>query len=276
MNRRATAGFTLIELLVVIAIIAILACMLFPALSRSKTKAQGIICMNHGRQLTVAWMMYADDNAGKVPDNMTGGNPRGWVDGYLDFDPSNPDNTSIETLLSGQLGRYTKNPAIYKCPADRSVVQVTRGRNQGTFPRVRSVSMNSYIGWNPDRDIFGSILGDNPAFRKFYKLSDIRTPAMLWVFLDEREDSINDGWFAVSMNGYPDQPAAYMFRDFPASYHNGAAGFAFADGHSEIHKWLDPRTMPPIVKGQSVMRGIASPNNKDIPWLQERTTVPVN
>ena len=99
---------------------------------------------------------------------------------------------------------------------------------------------------------------------------------MLFVLLDEREDCINDGWFAVSMNGYPDQAANYYIRDFPASYHNNAAGFSFADGHSEVHKWLDGRTMPPIVKGQSTMRGVASPNNRDLPWLMDRTSVPLN
>ncbi len=276
-RRGCGAGaFTLIELLVVIAIIAILAGMLLPALSKAKTKAQGIKCLANGRQLMLAWTMYADDNFGKVADNMTGGQPRGWVHGFLDFDPDNPDNTSIDNLLKAQLGPYTKNPDLYKCPADRSVVTITRGRNTGTFPRVRSVSMNCYIGWNPDRDTLGSIIGDNPAFRKFFKMSDIRRPSMLFVLLDEREDCINDGWFAVSMNGYPDQAANYYIRDFPASYHNNAAGFSFADGHSEVHKWLDGRTMPPIVKGQSTMRGVASPNNRDLPWLMDRTSVPLN
>lgn len=273
---RRCAGFTLIELLVVIAVIAILAGMLLPALAKAKTKAQGIQCMGNGRQLILAWLMYPDDNEGKVPDNMTGRANESWVKGWLDFDPNNSDNISVDTLLSGQLGPYTKNHSIYKCPADRSIVQVTRGRNIGTYPRVRSVSMNCYVGYNRDRDAIDQLFGDNPNYRKFFKLSDIASSASLWIILDEREDSINDGWFAVSMNGHPNQPQSYMFRDYPASYHNGAGGFAFADGHSEIRKWLDPRTKPPIVKGGLIPLGQASPNNRDISWLQDRTTVPLN
>jgi prepilin-type processing-associated H-X9-DG protein len=102
-------------------------------------------------------------------------------------------------------------------------------------------------------------------------------PTDIWVILDEREDSINDGWFAVSMNGTPTpggtaDPAAYMIIDFPASYHSGAAGFSFADGHSEIHKWRDPRTMPALRRGQDLGLRVSSPNNPDVAWFHQHTT----
>ena len=94
--------------------------------------------------------------------------------------------------------------------------------------------------------------------------------------MDEREDSINDGWFAVDMNGYhPTSPQSsqYGLADFPASYHNGAGSISFADGHSEIHKWQDSRTNPPLKKGNNLsMDTIPMPGNPDIRWLQERTT----
>jgi len=90
--------------------------------------------------------------------------------------------------------------------------------------------------------------------------------------LDEREDSINDGEFCVSMAGYPDRPQLFYIVDYPAGYHNRAGGFSFADGHSEIRKWVDNRTIPKLKTGQLLDLNVASPNNKDVVWMQERST----
>jgi prepilin-type N-terminal cleavage/methylation domain-containing protein/prepilin-type processing-associated H-X9-DG protein len=272
--RSPTGGFTLIELLVVIGIIAILAAMLLPALSKAKEKAHNIYCVNNSRQLMLAWIMYPDDHEGYVPDNMTGPNAVGWVNGWLNFDGANRDNFDVSTLLDAQLGPYVNSVDVYKCPADKSVVEISRGRNQGVHPRIRSYSMNLYIGKNPDRRGPGTwSVGDNPDFLKYLKITDFKNPVDRFVLLDEREDGINDGWFAVSMDGYPDRPTNYRFRDFPASYHNQAAGFSFADGHAEIQRWVDSRTMPPLQRGTYLPLGISSPNNQDIAWMQERTTI---
>ena len=98
-------------------------------------------------------------------------------------------------------------------------------------------------------------------------------PSQLWVFIDEREDSINDGYFVVRMEGYdPRTASAFMIGNYPASYHAGSGGLSFADGHSEIHKWRDPRTMPQLRKGQLLPIQIASPNNLDMEWLMERAS----
>jgi len=278
-SRRPAAGFTLIELLVVIAIIAILDGMLLPALSRAKAKATGIMCMNNTKQLMLAWQMYSDDSKGRLPFAYAQeGNPNhpnykyAWVHGLLDFNNGNRDNWDVtNTLMVGAIWPYTGNSAaIYKCPADKSTVRPTSGPFAGrSISRPRSVSMSSWVGGNEGvHTWFGG-----PEWRMYLQQSDFVDPgpAMTWVLLDEREDSINDGFWVTWMPGYPN-PASTVMVDYPASYHNNAAGFAFADGHSEIKKWTDPRTTPVLRKGQGLQLNVPQPNNRDILWIQDRTT----
>jgi prepilin-type N-terminal cleavage/methylation domain-containing protein/prepilin-type processing-associated H-X9-DG protein len=255
---RARRGFTLIELLVVIAIIAILAAMLLPALARAKQKTQGVYCMNNTRQLMLANHMYQGDNRDNFPMAMHGGyTPTGpndpnrpWVTGWLDWTTST-QNTNLQYLLEPQYAVlasfFGRAKNIYKCPADNYASAPQRAL--GWESRVRSVSGDIYVGrgnaWADGS--WGGPSGPNNLgiYKGAAKAGDLTTPgpAQSWVYMDEHPDSINDaGAFAPNnANNIPDAPA---------TYHGGAAGFSFADGHSEIHKWRG-RTMTKDLKGVS-------------------------
>jgi prepilin-type N-terminal cleavage/methylation domain-containing protein/prepilin-type processing-associated H-X9-DG protein len=265
-------GFTLMELLVVITIIAILAALLLPALSKAKQSAQKSVCQNHLRQLQLAWTMYADDHNQELPRNAAGldagktiRNP-GWVAGtmWLDCDAGQDltESTNTDLLVGekyaafGSIGGYVKNAAIYHCPADRSTVNFLGA----VRPRVRSMSMNGYMG--------GSV--QEPGFRECTKMQDITAPGPsdAWVFMDERPDSINDGLFAI------DAGAEYAIVDYPSSYHNGGSCLTFADGHVDYHKWVEPTTNPPLVPGQRLPSGSKPTlsHDRDLEWLVAHTT----
>jgi prepilin-type N-terminal cleavage/methylation domain-containing protein len=282
MNRKSKSlsarrsGFTLIELLVVIAVIAILLSLLMPTLAKGKARASGARCLSNNRQMMLAWQMYTDENDGKLLfASEDSNNPQTravtWVTGNLDFSPSNRSNWDVEEdVKKSPLWPYCQSTEIWKCPADTSGVRV----HERFYPRVRSLAMSLWVGGFGGK--VAGFYGNN--FRIYRNLSDVVDPgpARTWLFMDQREDSINMGNFVSVMHGWPDRPQDMRFiEDFPASYHHRAGGLSFFDGHAEIHRWVDPRTMPPLRKGANALylRGLVpSPNNPDIRWLQERAT----
>jgi prepilin-type N-terminal cleavage/methylation domain-containing protein/prepilin-type processing-associated H-X9-DG protein len=256
-------GFTLIELLVVIAIIAILAAMLLPTLAKTKTKAQGIMCLNNTKQLTLAWRLYSDDSSDKLlgcQDNMIG-RPN-WISGWLDFSSSAVNWDINNDVTKSPMWVYCgKSPSIFKCPADLAVVQV----GQKKLPRVRSNSMSQVFGngdWLPSGN-----------WRTYDKASTIVLPVKTFLLVDEHPDSINDAAFATKSDN-ADKPGGAQIIDFPASYHNGACGFSFCDGHSEIHKWIGSKIKAPAHYNASLQLNVSAGDSwQDVWWMAQNATV---
>jgi prepilin-type N-terminal cleavage/methylation domain-containing protein/prepilin-type processing-associated H-X9-DG protein len=252
------AGFTLIELLVVIAIIAILAAMLLPALSSSKAKAQGVMCLNHAKQLTLAWLIYTDDHDDHFVNNHgrdeTKATRQTWANNVQDWGASD-DNTNLIYLSQTKLSPYlNQSTAVFKCPSDKSVAE--------NGPRIRSMAMNAMVG---DTGVLTNRF--NPEYKQFQKSADLNAPATTFVFIDEHPDTINDGFFVNTLDDY-------KWGNLPGSYHNGAASLSFADGHTELHRWVvggETGTIRPARKGGVGGTFDAVPRT-DFQWLKDRTS----
>lgn len=270
----ARSGFTLIELLAVIAIIGILAGMLSVSIVKARNKAQGVLCSNNLRQLGLAWQMYAHDSNDRLVYNFGGDSERGilftnfqdnWVGNLMTWE-LDPGNTNAAFLATAKLTPFTDgHPELYRCPSDRTVSDVQRGA--GWRSRVRSISMNAMVGY-AGQAMYGRTNRNNPEFVQFLKLSDMTHPARIFVLLDEHPDSINDGYFL-------NRGDELEWVDLPASYHDGAGSFLFADGHTEIHRWLQSSTKrPPRPDAAPLPFAVSGLEVSDLNWLLSRMSVP--
>jgi prepilin-type N-terminal cleavage/methylation domain-containing protein/prepilin-type processing-associated H-X9-DG protein len=236
-HRRA---LTLVELLVVVAIIALLAAMLLPALSSAKANTKLVACGSNLRQLEIAFQSYAADNGGYLTQNVplagefnsstiaTSLATNAWV--YGDMKELN-EATNAVLVKSGEVYPYTPQTGAYHCPADSVLA--------GGWPRVRSYSMNSWIG-STDMELAQEL---NP-YRIFLKDSDLAAgmPASIWVHVDEHTASLNDGWFEVTMDD------STPFIKLPATRHQNAYNLNFADGHVEVYHLRTAVTQIPEIQ----------------------------
>ena len=257
-------GFTAIELIAIIAVLGLLASVMVTSFAGTRGGVAAVQCRNNHRQLVAGWRMYTDDNHGTLVYNSDGTQAglmaanAAWVAGWLDF-TSSSQNTNTAMLVdhtlypyAAYLGPYVKDPALFKCPADRAEVRF----GGKSVLRVRSVSLNNYLGVNTRS-------WNGLPNSTFANLSQIKSPMDMFVVLDERADSINDGLF------WTDASTRWQIIDYPGAYHNGAGSFSFADGHVETHRWNDRRTDPILSPGQLLPLNQNLPNDLDILWLQQ-------
>jgi len=281
-NWSAASAFTLIELLVVIAIIAILAALLLPALAKAKAKGQGIVCLSNTKQLALAWLAYSGDFNDRVANNygidqtIAAINQKlfdNWVNNVMDWGASaNVSDVSITNtawVANGVLGPYTAaTVGVYKCPADNFLSPAQR--NAHFIRRNRSLSMNSIFGrfsTSNDPSADPTVHGVNwgfPQFTQYLKQTQVPRPAGTWLVIDEQPDSINDGYFI-------NNPSATTWQDIPASYHNGACGFSFADGHSEIRKWQSATSKYSVQYDDPPRMLFDAAGKNDFAWYLQRT-----
>jgi prepilin-type processing-associated H-X9-DG protein/prepilin-type N-terminal cleavage/methylation domain-containing protein len=270
-TREAAGGFTLIELLLVLATLGILAGLLLPTLGKVNAKGASISCLNNERQLVTGLMLYTTDNSDFLPNNfgvegtrrtVAEGKNLNWVNNVMTWELEN-ENTNSALVANGGLGAFVGSTKVYKCPSDFVLSDLQK--KAGWTARARSYSMNAMVGNAGDFTKAGSNV-NNPYHEQFFKLGDITAPSQIFIFIEEHPDSIGDGYFLNKVY-------RAEWNDLPASYHNGSANLAFADGHLENHRWENTSTRA-VAKPDAALlpMPLSGSERSDFTWLMERTT----
>ncbi len=261
---RDRSAFTLIELLVVIAIIAILAALLLPAVSRAKEQGRRARCISNQRQLALIWLLYASDNRDNLALNgTTRGNDRLWVRGGDHFyEPGFTDKNSLLNSDNSAFAPYLKALGVYKCPSDLYL------RAVGALgqPTLRSYSMNCYLA--PNSQIAPELSPRHVVFRKLSDFVPLQ-PHNAFVFIDVNPANLCFPAFVVRPRGF----GTDGFYHYPATHHNRAGVITYGDGHVESHRWTDGRTFRVARSLTLIAHWDSCPNNADLGWIRERTTV---
>jgi prepilin-type processing-associated H-X9-DG protein len=157
-------------------------------------------------------------------------------------------------------GSYLQASATYKCPADQSTV----ASGGAKVPKIRSYSMNSYLGWNgPPLELTSGYIIVN----RLPQLAQLG-PAKAFLFQDVLPENLCFPAFMVRMPGDGD-----TFFHLPSSQHNRSGVVSFCDGHVESHRWVDPRTRPPVPPDGLIAHSTSAPNSADLAWIRDRTTI---
>jgi prepilin-type processing-associated H-X9-DG protein len=251
-RQNPAGGFSFPDLLALLSVAALLALIQFPARANNKSNSHRAVCADNQRRLALSWLMYADDNRGRLVPNRSDAFPatNNWVAGWLDFS-GRTDNTNLATITQAKLYPYNQSVEIYRCPDDLTAL---RDAQNGYHLRVRSFSMNSWLGEGAG----GWVGSPTDAFQIQTNRAQIRQPDQTFVFIEEHADSINDGDFVIDMS------TSASLIDYPASYHYWGANLGFADGSVQFHQWINV----PVIIAPLFPRVIGA----DVSWLQSRTT----
>jgi prepilin-type processing-associated H-X9-DG protein len=258
----ASPAFSRLDLLALLATAALLALVATAMASTHRVTPEVILCQENLRRLAKGWHAHGTDNTllarnpvgpeATVPNPLT---PDSWALGWLDW-TTTPDNTNLSRIQVPAFVPYVgTDTGIFRCPSDRYITPVQRSR--GWQYRVRTYAMNSLVH-STAAEIFAS------GYARFRTLSDFSSPQTTFVFTEEHPDSMSDPNFLAAERGS-------RFVDIPASFHDGGANFAFADGHVETRRWLNARIRQPV-RGTAFNPVTVLSSDPDLLWLSERTT----